>query len=287
VLQRPSLDADRLVISDLRDFAPVDGPFVGGGDAFGDPEQQQQQHQHRHHHENIFKSLSDRLDALEKAHTRHALLLQAAVQRFELQLDQILAELDFTDRAARSLESYRDRLQRYLVEYVEERMDRVEAHVERARGATAGTAAGSMAAAALSIANALLLVVLLLALLWSTKPAAAGAARPAAAASSPPVSPLRDQAVPSKPGDSLDRVEQTLMEASPLLLFDPETDLVDGIYQASPLAGPLGGAPAKSPGPARLGLGPARTLPSSGSAEEQQPPRSASLDMGRALAGSG
>jgi hypothetical protein len=191
----------------------------------------------RHHHENIFKSLSDRLDALERAHTKHALLLQVAIQRFDMQIDQILAEMDMTDLASRGLESYRKRLERYLMEYVEERIDRMEEHVDRAQKKEEDRSGSRRMALVITGANGLVLLIVLFILLKRSL-FSIGPSRPAILVQQPHpplMSPVRDQTVP-KHGDSLDRVEQTLMEASPLLLFDPETDLVDGIYSASPVA---------------------------------------------------
>lgn len=218
VLQRAYMDPDRLIISDIRGYSGID------------PEDSDSDKGTRRHHENIFKSLSDRLDALERAHTKHALLLQAAIQRFDMQIDQILAEMDMTDLASRGLESYRKRLERYLMEYVEERVDRMEEHIDRTQKKDDEHSGSRRMALLITGANGLVLLIVLL-LLMKRSLFSIGPARPTIIV--PPMSPLRDQTVP-KHADSLERVEQTLMEASPLLLFDPETDLVDGIYSASP-----------------------------------------------------
>lgn len=227
VLQRAYMDPDRLIVSDISGYS---------GENFSNEDfaSASSSSSNRHHHENIFKSLSDRLDALEKAHTKHALVLQASIQRFEMQLDQILSEMDMTDVAARGLESYRKRLERYLMEYVEERVDRMEAHIEGNQRSDEPHSSSWRTALLLSGANGIVLLAVLF-LLVRRSAFSSATARPAIVVHSLPMSPLRDQTVP-KHGDSLDRVEQTLMEASPLLLFDPETDLVDGIYSASPIA---------------------------------------------------
>lgn len=214
VLQRAYFDPDRITISDLNGSGFFDGATAG------------QEHQSKKkHNDNIFKSLSDRLGTLEKAHTKHALILQAALHRFQYQLDQIMSEIDMTDTAARGLESYRDRLQRFLLEYLEERMDRVEDHLDKDRAKQDS-----------SLNYVLIVFTLVNFVLWISVYFQRRQTRPYPAYASatnvyisPPVSPMRDQSVPRR-GDSLERVEQALMDASPLLLFDPETNIVDGIY---------------------------------------------------------
>lgn len=222
VLQRAYFDPDRITISDLN-----------GSGFFSHDENEQHANANgsgsgkKKRDENIFKSLSDRLKTLERAHTKHALILQAALHRFQFQLDQILSEIDMTDTAARGIESYRDRMQRYLMEYVEERMDRVEEHLDKDRS----TQDFNRILIAIIIGNVLLWVAVYLHLRRPRSPVTP--VNPAYM--SPPVSPARDQSVPKR-GDSLERVEQALMDATPLLLFDPETNIVEGIYSPSPSA---------------------------------------------------
>ncbi len=223
VLQRDYIDPDRVVVSDLRDFVDEVDP----DELLFTPEPEQA----KKHHENIFKSLSGRLDTLEKGHTKHALLLQAALQRFEYQIDQILSELDINDADARSLEAYRQRLQQYLIEYIEERMVDAEKSVAMERDILASIGNTTRLVLALAAVNVLLLFIICI-VVNKNRPRTAYPP-----ISSPLMSPIRvsgrDQAVPLR-ANSLERVEQALMEASPLLLFDPETDIVDGIYTASP-----------------------------------------------------
>lgn len=131
-----------------------------------------------------------------------------------------------TDTAARGIESYRDRMQRYLMEYVEERMDRVEEHLDKGRS----THDFNRILVAITLVNCLLWIAVYLHVRRSPAPS-----HPHIVYMSPPVSPARDQSVPKR-GDSLERVEQALMDATPLLLFDPETNIVEGIYSPSPSA---------------------------------------------------
>jgi cytoskeletal protein RodZ len=136
-----------------------------------------------------------------------------------------MSEIDMTDTAARGLESYRDRLQRFLLDYLEERMDRVEDHLDKDRSKQDSNLNYVL------IAITLINLVLWIKVYFQFRQIRPSYSNPSATTMymSPPVSPVRDQSVPSR-GDSLERVEQALMDASPLLLFDPETNIVEGIY---------------------------------------------------------
>lgn len=192
--------------------------------------------------ENIFKSIHDRLDVLEKGRTRHSLLLQATIQRFEYQLERILAEVEFTQHSGPGSPSYRERLQEYLVEMLEERLERAEERTELGRDVLAQIRAALWLCLLLAAGNAACVAGCLYLGFRGRR------ARPCGPAAAP--EPQRhmqsassvdtlgsvsgEQAVPAQAG-SLERMEQALMDASPLLLFDPETELVDGIYAGSPV----------------------------------------------------
>jgi hypothetical protein len=197
--------------------------------------------------ENIFKAIHDRMSRLEADSQYLRDATGASLKRIESQVRRLRVEVDIgrdDEGEAEEGYAYRERLKRSLFKHLRERMGEVDAQLAgdlRVLRAFEGTL---LYLAILTLVNLCFMLVGLYALYRRrhAKQTAVSTSAEAKAQESMQEVPLNPHSASasslvigaSKPMGSISLGEASMLAASPLLLFDPETDLVDRIYPGSP-----------------------------------------------------
>lgn len=211
--------------------------------------------------ENIFKAIHDRLNRLEADSQYLRDATGASLKRIESQIRRLRVEVDIgrdDDGEVEDGYAYRERLKRSLFKHLRERMGEVEAQLADDLKVLRAFEGTLFYLAILTLLNLGFMLIGLYSLYRRSSSkqeartvAAITANVPEVGVQEVPRNPLNasEQSASSlmigasKPVGSISLGEASMLAASPLLLFDPETDLVDRIYPGSPTQDEAGSPP--------------------------------------------